>query len=190
MEGLVPSDELGRGEAGEDSLSGAGVAGEWEEGPGRGWQGAGSWWGCWQSAVTGCTRGTGSPAGEAGSRPCPPRHLEAPQGLFCTASWESDSWLVVSALWLLPQACQASQHPSPARPVAGSPISSVLPGQHVLAHSYASALLTSHPPSSLEGRFSSPQLAVPVSLTLGPCCCLVNKCLSLPSPSGSCLLLT
>lgn len=43
MEGLVPSGELGRGEAGEDSLSGAGGAGEWEEGPGQGWQGAGSW---------------------------------------------------------------------------------------------------------------------------------------------------
>ena len=67
---------------------------------------------------------TGSLAVEAGSRPCPLRRPTAPRGLFCMASGESDSWLVSSALWLLPQ---ASQHPSPARPVAGSPISQLTP---------------------------------------------------------------
>lgn len=40
---------------------------------------------------------------EAGSRPCPPEAPTAPRGLFYAASGESDSWLVASALWLLPQ---------------------------------------------------------------------------------------
>ena len=44
---------------GKTPCSAAGLAGEREEGPGRGWQGAGSWWG----------QGTGSLAGEAGSAP-------------------------------------------------------------------------------------------------------------------------
>ena len=165
------------GRQGKTPLGGAGVAGEWEEGQAGAGREPGAGGGAGSSV-------TGPLAVEAGSRPCAPRRPAAPRGLFCTASGEPDSWLVACALWLLPQ---ASQHPSPAHPVAGSPISQLTP----CPCSHLRLTPPHLPPSlSLEGRSSSPQLAAPLSLALGPCCCLVDKCLSLPSPPGSCLLLT